>query len=158
MDNRKKVLLLMAAIFIGVLVYFTIDIMSRTTPPWMRKKREADSIMTKINPVDEVIVFVDTIYGDYRVPAGQTLSQIAEIFHFSVDSIRIVNGLTSDQIREGQKLKVRIRALHQIKAGEVAGKVAMRYSVSEQALLKANNISNPAREFREGHVILIPRP
>lgn len=142
----------------GVLVYFTIDIMSRTTPPWMKKKRAADSLLIQLNPSDEVIVFSDTLYGEYRVPAGQTLSQIAEIFRFSVDSIKIVNGLSSDQIREGQKLKVRIRAYHQIKAGEVASKVALRYGVSEQALLKANNIGNPVKEFREGRTILIPRP
>jgi len=34
MDNRKKALLLMSAVFMGVLVYFTIDIMLRTAPPW----------------------------------------------------------------------------------------------------------------------------
>jgi hypothetical protein len=157
MDNRKKILLLMSAVFMGVLVYFTIDIMSRTTPPWMRKKKQADSLLSP-TVTDSVIVFVDTLYGEYKVPAGQALSQIAELFHFSMDSIKLVNGLTSDQIREGQKLKVRIRARHQIKAGEVAGKVAIRYGISEQALLKANNIINPAREFREGRIILIPRP
>jgi len=157
MDNRKKALLLMSAVFMGVLVYFTIDIMLRTAPPWMRKKKQADSLISPAT-TDSVIVFTDTLYGEYRVPLGQTLSQIAELFHFSIDSIKLVNGLASDQIREGQKLKVRIRALHQIKAGEVASKVALRYGVSEQVLLKANHITHPAREFREGRVILIPRP
>lgn len=158
MDNRKKVLLIMSATFMGLLVYFTIDIMSRTTPPWMRNKKQADSLIARQATTDSVIVFTDTLYGEYKVPLGQTLSQIAELFHFSIDSIKLVNGLTSDKIQEGQKLKVRIRALHQIKAGEIAGKVAIRYGISEQALLKANNITNPAREFREGRNILIPRP
>lgn len=147
----------MSAIFMGVLVYFTIDIMSRTTPPWMRNKKQADSL-TSPQATDSVIVFADTLYGEYKVPSGQALSQIAELFHFPIDSIKLVNGLSSDQIREGQKLRVRIRARHQIKAGEIAGKVAIRYGISEQALLKANNMTNPAREFREGRTILIPRP
>lgn len=148
----------MSAVFLGVMVYFTIDIMSRTTPPWVRKKKQADSLLSQASKTNSVIIFTDTLYGAYRVPAGQTLSQIAELFRFPADSLKLVNGLTSDRILEGQTLKVRVRALHQIKAGEVAGKVAARYGVSEQALLKANNIANPRREFREGRVILIPRP
>ncbi|MCS6966982.1 MAG: LysM peptidoglycan-binding domain-containing protein [Bernardetiaceae bacterium] len=156
MDKSKKVLLLLSAVLLGVLIYFTIDIMSQTVPPWAKKKKVADSLARQLSP-NEVIIFTDTLWGEYHVPAGQTLSQIAEIFHFPVDSIKIVNQLSSDQIRQGQRLKVRIRALHQIKAGEVASKVARYYGVSEKALLKANNINNPAKEFRQGRVILIPR-
>ncbi|MDW8203883.1 MAG: LysM peptidoglycan-binding domain-containing protein [Cytophagales bacterium] len=148
----------MSAVFLGLMIYFTIDIMTKTTPPWMKKKKQADSLLLLQSSADSVVYFADTVYGEYRVPAGQVLSQIAELFRFPVDSIKLVNGLTSDHIREGQKLKVRIRALHQIKAGEVAGKVAALYGISEQALLKANNIQNPPRQFREGRVILIPRP
>ncbi len=42
----------------------------------------------------------------YTVVAGDTLSKIARQFHTTVDLLKAANGLSSDRIRPGQRLKV----------------------------------------------------
>ncbi|HSY61983.1 MAG TPA: hypothetical protein VK796_08915 [Cytophaga sp.] len=38
MGNKKTALGIAFFLFIGIMIWFTIDFMSRTTPPWERKK------------------------------------------------------------------------------------------------------------------------
>jgi hypothetical protein len=38
MGNKKTALGIAFFLFIGIMIWFTVDFMSRTTPPWERKK------------------------------------------------------------------------------------------------------------------------
>ncbi|MGN6647932.1 MAG: hypothetical protein ACTHJT_15520 [Cytophaga sp.] len=38
MKPQKIVLLVAFFLFVGIMIWFTVDFMSRTTPPWERKK------------------------------------------------------------------------------------------------------------------------
>jgi LysM repeat protein len=169
MDPKKRLLLLIGALFTAAVIYFAVDIMTRTTPPWQRKKA-ADSLARDsatatrpqpgTTPQAEVVTtfFTDAEVFEYRVRKNEVLGTIAEKFHFPVDSIRQLNSLTSDNIIENQKLRVRVRAMHRVAAGEVLGKIARRYGVPERAIMDANNITKPERQVQEGKVLAIPRP
>lgn len=55
------------------------------------------------------LILSPTITADafaYTVQAGDTLSRIARKNHTTIELLKIANGLTSDKIRVGQKLKV----------------------------------------------------
>jgi len=38
MPSKKIILFIVFIVFFGVMILFTLDFMSRTTPPWERKK------------------------------------------------------------------------------------------------------------------------
>jgi len=38
MKTQKKILVVVFFLFIGIMIWFTVDFMSRTTSPWERKK------------------------------------------------------------------------------------------------------------------------
>jgi LysM repeat protein len=166
MDPKKRLLLLIGALFTAAVIYFAVDIMTRTTPPWQRRQ-VADSLARDstakpvATPVPAQVIttyFTDNETFEYRVRKNEVLGTIAEKFHFSTDSIRLVNGLASDNIIENQKLKVRVRALHTVASGEVLGKIARKHGVTERAIMDANNITKPERQVQEGKTIAIPRP
>jgi|GEM_PF-3575763 len=166
MDPKKRLLLLIGAMFTAAVIYFAVDIMTRTTPPWRRNRGNADSLArdsTMARPASAPAEVVTTFFTDnetfeYRVRKNEVLGSIAEKFHFPLDSIRLLNGLSLDNIIENQKLKVRVRALHQVGPGEVLGKIARKYGVAERAIMEANNITKPERQVQEGKTIAIPRP
>ncbi|MCU0451461.1 MAG: LysM peptidoglycan-binding domain-containing protein [Bernardetiaceae bacterium] len=168
-DPKKRLLLLVGGLFLASVIYFAVDIMSRSTPPWARRRAAADSLATdstaptplnRPGPVPtEVTVtrFTDDAEFSYTVRSGEVLSLIAEKFHFPLDSIKLLNGLATDNINQGRKLKVRVRALHKVAPGEVMDKIARRYGVGAKAIMDVNNISKPER-LQEGKTIAIPRP
>ncbi|MDO1447981.1 hypothetical protein Q0590_17040 [Rhodocytophaga aerolata] len=43
MNRSKKIFLLISAVFILLMIYFTVDIFSRTTAPWKRKKKSTST-------------------------------------------------------------------------------------------------------------------
>jgi LysM repeat protein len=168
-DPKKRLLLLVGGLFLASVIYFAIDIMSRSTPPWARRRATTDSLRTDSStqaPVNRpgpvptqvtVTQFTDNAEFTYTVRQGEVLGLIAEKFHFPLDSIKLLNGLPTDNINQGRKLKVRVRALHKVAPGEVMDKIARRYGVSAKAIMDANNISKPER-LQEGKTIAIPRP
>lgn len=160
MDSKKKLFLFVSAIMVFALVYFTVDMMSRTTPPWQRKLLAGqDSARRDSLATDDLLVldFADTVTFTYKVRKNEVLGSIAEKFHFGIDSIKIINGLTTDNIREGQRLKVPVRAMHQVQNGEALERIARKYSVSAKAIMEVNGISSPSK-LRAGATIAIPRP
>lgn len=38
MSNRKRLFLILSVLFIGLMLYFAYDIMSRTSAPWEKKE------------------------------------------------------------------------------------------------------------------------
>lgn len=38
MDKKKTALGIAFFVFVGIMIWFTVDFMSRTTPPWERKR------------------------------------------------------------------------------------------------------------------------
>ncbi len=61
-------------------------------------------------PVIPAAASADTVYEEYTVEAGATLSAIAGAYDVSIKEIKRVNGLKSDFLRIGQKLKIPVRS------------------------------------------------
>lgn len=83
----------------------------------------------------------------HKVQKGETLSHIAERYRVSVKNIMIWNNLKNDKIYEGQKLKIikhsntQQNNFHVVQVGESIWSIAKKYNVSEQDIMKWNNLT-----------------
>jgi spore germination protein YaaH len=152
---RKNIFVAVSVAFVVVAIYFAIDVMTLTTPPWERKKAAADTLSYQ----DSIrqTVFADTLMYLYKVRRNDALSNIAEAFNLPADSIRAMNGLQSEQLREGQRLQLRVRALHKVRRNEMLEHIARLYGVESRDLMRANHISRP-EQLQFDLLIVIPIP
>ena len=81
---------------------------------------------------------------EYTVRRGDTLSEIALRFEVGLRLLRRLNGLSSDTIRPGQKLKLRPTPLeegvHVVQQGETLSEIARRFNIKLEALRELNGI------------------
>lgn len=133
-----------------------------TTPPWKKKKRNAEialkDSLSRIG-LDSVYLtnFSDTLIYEYRVGKNEVLGKIAEKFNTKIDSLKSMNQLKSDNIIENHKLSVRVRAIYRVKQGDIISTIAKRYGVESEDILQANNIRN-AKQLWADQLLVIPIP
>lgn len=96
---------------------------------------------------------------DYEVKGGETLSEIAEKFSISTDTVRWANSLTSDTLKPGQTLKILpvSGVAHSVKSGDTLESVAKKYSVDQQSIVDFpfNDIPDDFT-LRVGQVLIVP--
>ncbi len=110
----------------------------------------------------------------YVVKKGDSLSKIAVMHRVKVSQIKELNGLSSDMVRIGQKLKIPEsknvvasvvlnkdaqastgEAIHTVSKGETLGAIAKRYGTSVSKIVSRNAIKDP-RKIRVGQKIIVP--
>jgi LysM repeat protein len=115
----------------------------------------------------------------YIVQSGDTLSLIAGRFGVTVDSIREANGLPDDMIQVGQELLIPVETeepaasavadetpvaeatmqpanrTYVVQPGDSLSEIAARFGLSQQALMDANDITDPDA-ISEGQVLVLP--
>ena len=115
-----------------------------------------------------------SVSSTHRVRAGETLSEIAERYHVSVNQLKSWNGLRGNTIRVGQRLRIRTSgastrvpsggstrvssgggAIHIVRPGDTISGVAQRYGVSQSALRAANGLGSSSM-IRAGTRLKIP--
>ncbi len=92
----------------------------------------------------------------YTVKEGETFSSIASKYGLDPEALKKLNeGVTSANFKAGStKLKVKVRAIHIVGAGDVLRVVATKYGISKAALMKANG---KTKDFAErGEKLIIP--
>ncbi|MBP5544794.1 MAG: LysM peptidoglycan-binding domain-containing protein [Kiritimatiellae bacterium] len=108
--------------------------------------------------------------GTYIVKKGDILSRIARQYGVKVADIKAANGLTSDTIRVGQKLKIPAKATsaastrkaagaaapgtYIVKKGDILGRIARQHGVKVADLKAANGLTSDT--IREGQKLIIP--
>lgn len=90
-----------------------------------------------------------TITDTYKVMKGDTLYGIANKLDTTVDELKKVNNLTSNQLSIGQILKVPVKEidlgdteLYQVKAGDTLYGIANKYGITLKELKAINNLTN----------------
>lgn len=93
---------------------------------------------------------------DYTIQKGDNLHKLAEIFGVSVAELRQLNGLKDDNIKEGKKLKIPVKAVHThvVKEKETLSSIARKYDTRVEAIRRANDIENA--KIRVGSKLIIP--
>ena len=81
---------------------------------------------------------------DYEVRAGDTLSGIAARFDVGLALMRQLNGLTSDRIHPGQKLRLRPsqqdEPVHVVRYGQTLSEIALLYRLDVTQLRRINGL------------------
>ncbi len=96
----------------------------------------------------------------HTVAPGQTLGKIAKRYHVSVDALCAANGISRGAaLQPGQELVIPAPGgearSHIVASGDTLGKVADRYEVPLEELLKLNHLHRTST-LREGQRILLP--
>jgi membrane-bound lytic murein transglycosylase D len=107
-----------------------------------------------------------SVSSTHTVRSGETLSEISGRYHVSVAQIKEWNGLRSNTLRVGQRLRIRTSSestrvasgggsIHIVRPGDTISGVAQRYGVSQSALRAANGLGSSSM-IRAGTRLRIP--
>lgn len=98
----------------------------------------------------------------HTVKAGDNLWDISQKYGTTVSDIKSENNLSSDTIHPGNKLTIPGKSspsggstVHVVKSGDNLSTLASRYGTTVNAIVQANNISNPD-VIRQGQKLTIP--
>ena len=105
---------------------------------------------------------------EHVVQPGETLGTIAEQYGISSAELARANNIANPNLlREGQVLRIpgidpptaaRLRGeTHVVQSGESMSQIALDYGVTVDAILAANELSNP-NDLRVGQELVIPAP
>ncbi len=93
----------------------------------------------------------------YTVAPGDTLSEIADTFNVSTNTIRWENNISGEKISVGQKLNILpvTGVKHIVKSGDTIGGIANKYEADAQDILVFNGILD-GDVLKAGDVIFVP--
>jgi len=93
----------------------------------------------------------------YEVKEGDTLSEIAELYDVSINTIRWENNITGQNIRIGQKLNILpvTGVKHTVKKGDTLDKIASRYEAEVEDIMVFNDILKKD-VLKEGRILYVP--
>lgn len=107
---------------------------------------------------NKVSVVGDNTITTYTVKPGDTLSEIAEKFDISVNTLRWSNDLTSKSaIKVGQKLTILPTSgvIYTVKTGDTLSEIATNFQADQSDILNANDLDN-ANSLKVGMKLTIP--
>lgn len=100
----------------------------------------------------------------YIVKSGDNLYQIAKKYNVTVDELKKINNLTSNNLSLGTKLKIPLMAevdstnnqpnQYKVQPGDSLYKIAKKYNITVSELKKINNLSNDTLSI--GQIIILP--
>ncbi len=127
---------------------------ANTQPVVLSAFAENEEMRTVISDVRDKII-------EYKVQSGDALSNVAEKFGVSIETIRWQNSLTRDSIKEGQILEILpvTGVSHKVKKGDTVYSIAKLYDISPQAVVDFpfNTFTNDETfELAIGQVIIVP--
>lgn len=106
----------------------------------------------------------DDLSGNYYTARpGDTVSEVARKFGVSASGLRMANGLTGDELRLGQQIRITSASgvssggsggVHRVRSGETFTQIAQYYGVSLQALARANPTVYPDRLLIDERLII----
>ena len=140
-ENFPHLKISAAKVMVGTVLISTIYLGATVTP--------GASAATTTNQLQQT-----STYDFYFVRSGDSLSVIAKRFNVSVDSIKTVNGLTTNTIFVGQKLNLPFYT-YTVRSGDSLSVIAKRFHTTSENLQSYNQLTSTTIFI--GQKIKIPR-
>jgi LysM repeat protein len=124
---------------------------------WDGSYIESDGSLDSGNPIIiEKSPLSDQI-SIYTVKEGDTLSELADLFDVSVNTIRWENNISGQTISVGQKLNILpvTGVKHIVKSGDTISKIADKYEADSEDILIFNDISKED-SLKIGDLVFVP--
>lgn len=86
---------------------------------------------------------------------GETFSSIASRYNLTTETLKSLNPSITE-LKSGDKLKIRVKAVHTVGPGDILKVVSGKYSVSKEAIMKANGKTKDLAS--RGEELVIPFP
>lgn len=100
---------------------------------------------------------INTQISTYQVQADDSLSSIADMFGLSINTIKQVNGLTSNTIVPGRVLTILPvdGMLYTVQSGDTVGSIAKKYNATQDDILTYNGLKSTS-PITKGQQFVIP--
>ncbi|WP_159466626.1 LysM peptidoglycan-binding domain-containing protein [Dyadobacter sp. 3J3] len=89
------------------------------------------------------------------VKGGETFSSLASRYNLTTETLKALNPSITE-LKSGDKLKIRVKAVHTVGAGDILKVVSGKYDVSKEAIMKANGKTKDIAS--RGEELVIPFP
>ncbi|UPT69090.1 MAG: Stp1/IreP family PP2C-type Ser/Thr phosphatase [Sphingobacteriales bacterium JAD_PAG50586_3] len=105
-------------------------------------------------------VVVESGGGDstlvYTVKKGESVTGLADRFGVTKAGLLSGNGLGADaQLKEGQKIKVKVRGIYTVKSGDLLFNIAKKYNTNQDKIIKANPTLKGPADIKVGQKLYI---
>lgn len=108
---------------------------------------------TEEKPDPEKVPVGNTVIN-YRIKKGDTFFKIAAMFGNNPAEMQELNKMEDMNLQAGKELKVRVRAMYPVAAGEGMNAIAGKYGVSVRSIKAANGLSSET--IPSGTTLIIP--
>ncbi|MBE9464355.1 LysM peptidoglycan-binding domain-containing protein [Dyadobacter subterraneus] len=89
------------------------------------------------------------------VKGGETFSSIASRYNLTTETLKSLNPSITE-LKSGDKIKIRVKAVHTVGPGDILKVVSGKYDVSKEAIMKANGKTKDIAS--RGEELVIPFP
>lgn len=89
------------------------------------------------------------------VKGGETFSSIASRYNLTTETLKSLNPSITE-LKSGDKIKIRVKAVHTVGPGDILKVVSGKYDVSKEAIMKANGKTKDLAS--RGEELVIPFP
>lgn len=147
----------MAAILVeGGFMDSTIDIKKLRNDKVLKKAGEAiaDGIMSYLGVKPKKVKKPAKSKNVHVVAKGDTLWDLSKKYKISVASLKSMNGLKSDLLKVGQKLKLNKKVTHKVVKGDTLWSISLKYNVTVNSIKSANNLKSNL--LKVGKKLVIP--
>jgi len=147
----------------------TVPLLESTINPDLKNAKESediiivqdDSFIYSSGLIDLGVKFEKSPLSDkinvYTVEKGDTLSEIAELFDVSPNTIRWENNISGGNISIGQKLNILpvTGVKHIVKSGDTISKIADKYEAESEDIFIFNDILKDTK-LKQGDIVFVP--
>jgi len=105
---------------------------------------------------DEISNAEDKSIIKYTVGKGETISQIADKYNISVETILLANDLSSTKVQPGQELLILPinGIIHMVEKGETVASITKKYGAKKDEVISYNEL--PDENIYVGDVLIVP--
>lgn len=132
------------------------DIVKVVPKPTEKKKEEPKKEEPK--KIEDAKAIASKIGGreiTRTVKSGETFTSLASRYNLTTETLKGLNPSITD-LKSGDKLKIRVKAVHTVGPGDILKVVSGKYNVSKEAIMKANGKTKDLAS--RGEELVIPFP